>query len=254
MTLAQSEVKNPADSKAQQVKRTTEAEDLRWMRQVLYVSAHGFELALVAVITFVGLILLVPVEKVFQHLCESIATIALVHCVDTVRIIADRVATARNYQWRATELGCTELAGLYHEFAEAADCERGRHMAFTVVTAVLWLVVSVSYACYLSPISGGHSHLTLQSYLTRPTSVPNENTNDDHQQVQNKQSASMLPEVPALFLDWCVGACAGVAFVAAIWKVCCVSVLPEEVTLEFFIMQLGLREKLRESVPDGSLT
>lgn len=171
-------------------------------RRVIYVLAHAFELTLISAIGVVSYVLGVPLEKVFQHCCESIATISLVHCVDTVRIMSERISKFAEFQWAATNLGKTALAKNYRDLLENAKLDRSWFTVFTVLNTFLWFCVSLLFAAYMATSTGG-------------VQVP--------------------IKMPHYVMHWGVGIFSGLSLMIAGMKVWHASAHPEELTMEFLL-------------------
>ena len=206
----------------------------------LAVLSHGFELALILVIAFTSLVLIVPAGKVILTFFETLATISLVHCIDTARTINERISRLGEYMWQAYELGCPSVARSYRNALNCAKIDRGWFLVMTVMTATLWFTMSVCYASFMARTSNHNSSATINS------SAPEQHKEDVATPKSTHVDQSLLEKSSAFavslfsstgFLHAWVVFCGIVSFCVALAKVSAVSKL-DPLSMQNFLNQV----------------
>lgn len=136
--------------------------------QVMKMAPHGFELLLVAGVSYISWGIGVPIASVLHHAFFAIGTIAAVHCVDAFRTVGERITQLGEFEEAARKIGIEIAPEVYRKHLKRRKIERASYGVFTAFNCFCWVCGAFTYTLFIRmelAIAGGQrppfEHLSL---------------------------------------------------------------------------------------------
>lgn len=136
--------------------------------QAVKMAPHGFELLLVAGVSYISWGVGVPIASVLHHALFAIGTIAAVHCVDAFRTIGERITQLGEFEEAARKIGIEDAPETYRLHLKRRKLERASYGIFTAFNCFCWVCGAFTYTMFIKmelALAAGHTppfqHVTL---------------------------------------------------------------------------------------------
>jgi hypothetical protein len=117
--------------------------------RALKMAPHGFELLLVAGVSYISWGIGVPLSSVVHHALFATGTIAAVHCVDAFRTIGERITQLGELEEAARKIGMKNAPEIYRQHLKRRKLERASYGVFTAFNCFFWVCGAFTYTMFI---------------------------------------------------------------------------------------------------------